>query len=56
LARCTARLTGVQQQREGRPQPATHPRTVQEEVAALVAASTSADKLCRMYEGWAAWL
>jgi PI-3-kinase-related kinase SMG-1 len=31
-------------------------RTVADEVAALVGAATSVDKLSRMYEGWAAWL
>jgi PI-3-kinase-related kinase SMG-1 len=31
-------------------------RTADDEVAALVGAATSVDKLSRMYEGWAAWL
>lgn len=69
LARCTARLTGqcssaVKAAAEGLPAgdagqstgSAGPTRSVADEVAALVGAATSVDKLSRMYEGWAAWL
>lgn len=68
LARCTARLTGQRSTaagsrdagdsaQAGQSGSSTGPtRAVADEVAALVAAATSVDKLSRMYEGWAAWL
>jgi PI-3-kinase-related kinase SMG-1 len=61
LSRCTARLTGKRASAaaagggETAPGPTTT-RNVADEVAALVGAATSVDKLSRMYEGWAAWL
>lgn len=65
LAHCTARLTGqrraavagAETAAAGSQQPQqASTRSVADEVAALVAAATSVEKLSRMYEGWAAWL